>query len=133
MKFKKSQTQLPTTRTDYPFGSYVKTEKGYFYIKDNAKRYRIISERCLNSWSPHRVIETTESAVQHLRIAARLKFRNGSLIWNISDGRIYLVENGLRRHIVSPDALTRIGAVAKDVVCVSIEEINLHEQGKDLA
>lgn len=62
-----------------------------------------------------------------------MKFRNGSLIWNIADGTIYLIESGKRRAIISPDALTRIGAVYDDAVPVSLAEIQLHESGEELA
>lgn len=124
--------QKPTTRTEYPAGTFIKTEKGYFYVVNKTKRYRITSLRVLASWSPQRVAESTEAAVAHLRVASKMKFRNGSLIHSLSDGRIYLIEEGLRRHVTSPDALTRIGAVQSEAVTVSRDEINLHQPGEDL-
>lgn len=123
---------LPTTPTTYPNGTFLETEKGYWYIFDQTKRYRILTKRVLDSWSPHRVVETTEAAVRGYKKGYKLKFRNGSLIWNLSDGKIYLIENQKRRHVVSPDVLTRIGATMKDVVVVSLDEINLHDQGEVL-
>jgi hypothetical protein len=62
-----------------------------------------------------------------------MKFRNGSLIWNIADGTIYLIESGKRRRIISPDALLRIGAVYDDAVPVSLDEVKLHEIGEELS
>jgi hypothetical protein len=38
----------------------------------------------------------------------------------------------MRRAIISPDALIRIGAVYDDAVPVSLDEIKLHEIGEDL-
>lgn len=118
---------------EYPSGLFVKTEKGYFYIVSPSKRYRLISRRVLDSWNPQRVIETTEASVSKYRISAKMKFRNGSLIHNLADGKIYLVSEGKRRHITSPDVLERIGATRKDVVSVSLEEIKLHEEGESLS
>lgn len=131
--FTKSPTFLATTPTNYPIGSFIETENGYFYIVNSTKRYRISTHRCLVSWRPHRVIKTTEAAVGKYRIASKMKFRNGSLIWNISNGTLYLIESGKRRAIISPDALTRIGAVYDDAVPVSLDEIKLHEVGEDLS
>jgi hypothetical protein len=111
---------------------FLHTEKGYFFIHGDGKRMRIISDRVLASWSPQRIIHTTEAAVSKYRITSKIRFRNGSLIWNISDGKMYLIENGTRRHITSPDVLTRIGATTKDVVAVSLDEINLHPEGESL-
>lgn len=128
----KKHQSPPTNPTVYPIGSFLKTEKGYFYIASPNKRYRMISQRLLDSWSPHRVIETSEAAVATYRIVAKMKFRNGSLLHNIGDGKIYLISEGLRRHVTNPDALTLIGAVRKDIVSVSLDEIHLHEIGEEL-
>src|SRR5687768_952960 len=104
---KKTQKQLPSNPVEYPIGSFVESELGYFYILSPVKRLRIISTRLLNSWNPQRIILTSEKALANYRIASKLKYRNGSLIHNIADGKIYLIEEGKRRHITSPDALER--------------------------
>jgi hypothetical protein len=130
--------QTPTEPVDYPAGTFLKTQKGYFYIVNSSKRYRITSARVLESWRPHRVVATSEAAVANYRIAAKMKFRNGSLIWNLSDGKLYLIENGKRRWVKSPDAFERIGVafdrnqMPKEAQVVSADEITLHEMGEDL-
>lgn len=123
---------LPTEPVEYPVGSFVKTEKGYFYILSTNKRLKIISGRVLDSWNPPRIVETSEAAVQRYRVSAKLKFRNGSLIHNLADGRLYLIVEGKRCQVVSPDALTRIGAKWGEATTVGIAEINLHEEGEPL-
>jgi hypothetical protein len=85
------------------------------------------------SWRPHRIVESSEAAVSKYRIAAKMKFRNGSLIHNLADGKIYLIVDGQRRQIVSPDALAKIGATTGEAVTVSKDEINLHELGEEIA
>ena len=133
---RKQSQDAPRSPVKYPNQTFVKTEKGYFYIVNDAKRYRITSSRVLASWRPHRVVETTEAAVSRYRIAAKMKFRNGSLIWNLDDGKIYLIEDGTRRHVVSPDVFIRLGLdpskTMKEVMWVSKDEISLHELGKEL-
>ena len=130
--FRRKTKSLPDWPVEYPAGTFVSTPRGYFYIVSPSKRYRILSERVLNSWSPQRVVETTEAAVSKYRITAKMKFRNGSLIHNIANGRIYLIESGERRHVTSPDVLERIGATGKDVVTVSVDELLLHEEGEEI-
>jgi hypothetical protein len=136
LRRRKSQFPPPTKKTDYPTGTFVETEKGFFYIVNKAKRYRLISRRVLDSWSPQRVVKTTEAAVAHYRVAAKMKFRNGSLIWNISDGKVYLIEEGKRRWVVSPEVYYRLGLNPslrmKDIIWVSMDEVNLHQLGEDL-
>ncbi|HUC20202.1 MAG TPA: hypothetical protein VMR98_01765, partial [Candidatus Polarisedimenticolaceae bacterium] len=94
---RKTPAPTPTSPTEYAAGTFVATEKGYFYIVGPGKRYRLVSARVLHSWSPQRVVQSTEAAVSKYKIAAKMKFRNGSLIWNLSDAKIYLIENGKRR------------------------------------
>lgn len=128
----KRQSPTLSEPVEYPLGSFLRTEKGYFYIVAPGKRYSITSKRCLSSWSPHRVIDSSEAALSKYRVAAKLKFRNGSLIHGFADGKMYLIESGKRRHIQSPDAFERIAGRIQDVVAVSLNEINLHPEGEPL-
>lgn len=134
--FRRFKSPLPKTPTNYPSGTFIETEKGYFYISSPSKRLRLTTKRVLDSWSPHRVVKTTEAAVRHYRTTAKMRFRNGSLIHNLADGKIYLIEGGLRRHIISPEAFVRIGVdpdnLRKYVISVSLDEINIHPQGDEL-
>lgn len=123
---------LPSEPVVYPAGTFVETEKGFFYIHSGDKRYRLITKRVLDSWNPHRVVKTTEAAVSKYRIAARMRFRNGSLIHNLADGKIYLIEDSKRRHVTSPDALERIGARYDEAITVSDKELKLHSEGAPL-
>jgi hypothetical protein len=79
-------------------------------------------------------VHTTEAALAKYRVSTKLKFRNGSLIHSTSDGKIYLIEGGLRRHVQSPDVFERIGAVGDrtDTVSVSLNELNIHPEGEPL-
>lgn len=126
-----TRSSLPTTPIVYPHGTAVKTERGYFLIR-SGKRYHLPTDRIVLSWSFPRIVETSEAAVAAYKVVAKLGFRDGSLIHNISDGRIYLVSNNERRTIKSPDALTRIGASRSQPTLVSEYEAQLQRLGEDL-
>lgn len=138
MLWKKKQPALPepepitlrTEKTDYPYGTCVKTEAGYFLIRDKV-RFRIGSERILWSWK-FNIVETTEAAVRHFVIAGKLGFRDGTLINNLADGKMYLVSKNKKRHITSPDAFDKYGLSTSDMVYVSDAEAKLHEDGDEL-
>lgn len=121
---------LRTEKTDYPYGMCVETERGFFLIRDKV-RFRISSDRILWSWR-FDPVETTESAVKHFAIAGKLGFRDGTLINNLADGKMYLVSKNKKRHITSPDAFDKYGLHLSDMLTVSAEEANLHEDGDDL-
>ena len=91
--FKNTKTTLAislvTQTTNFPSGLAVKTDKGTYWIKDG-KRYKLISDRAADSWF-FNTIEATESAVTHMKLVGKLGFRDGALIKNIADGKMYLI------------------------------------------
>lgn len=132
--FRKSR--LPTTPlSDYPQGTFLKTEKGYFYVVSATRRFRFTTTRVLESWSPQRIVDTYEDhpAVKKLKVASKMKFRNGSLLYCQADGKMYLVSDNKVRHITSPDILTGLSMSRQSAVWVSDAEIKLHEEGEPLS
>lgn len=130
---KKTQRALPSERTEYPKGIAVTTEAGRFYLHPDGKRYAIASNEIFNSWSFPLVVETTETAVEHVPVAlTKLGFRDGTLIYNIKDARIYLIVQGKRRPVVSPSALDTLGLTKDDAIVVSNYDISLMKLGDDL-
>ena len=132
---KKAQNSQPLS--EYPPGTFVQTEKGYFYIVPGNeivefKRFRFTTNRVLDSWSPQRIVKTTEENLSKYRVVAKMKFRPGSLLWCQADAKMYLVSDNKVRHITSPDILSGLGMSHKDAVWVSEDEINLHEKGAPL-
>ena len=128
--FKNTQTALITSPTNFPSGIAVKTDKATYWIKDG-KRFKLISERAEKSWM-FTTVNATEQSMSAIKIAGRLGFRDGTLIKNISDGKLYLISQNKRRHITSPDVFERYGLDRSAIIEVSEAEINMHEQGEDL-
>jgi len=128
---KKKQPQKTITNpTLFPSGLAVKTEKATYWIKDN-KRYKLISDRAEKSWAFPTVL-ATENAVVQIKLIGKLGFRDGSLIKNIADGKIYLISQNKRRHIVDPDVFDKYGLNRSNIIEVSESEINMHELGENL-
>jgi hypothetical protein len=91
----------------------------------------LISKRAEASWS-FTTVNATEQSLSLIKQAGKLGFRDGTLIKNIADGKMYLISQNKRRHIVSPDSFTKYGLDRSKVVEVSESEINLHELGDNL-
>lgn len=131
----RATSHWPTTPlSEYPKGTFLKTEKGYFYVLGPTKRFRFTTTRALQSWSPQRIVTASEedAAVKKMRVAAKMKFRDGSLLYSQASGKMYLVSDSRTRHILSPDILTGLNMRRQDAVWVSEDEINLHEEGVPL-
>lgn len=123
-------TLIISSPTNFPSGIAVKTDKDTYWIKDG-KRYRLISDRAAKSWS-FTTVNATESALSGFKLVGKLGFRDGSLIKNIADGKMYLVSQNKLRHIVSPDSFTIYGLDRSMVVEVSETEISAHDLGEKL-
>ena len=129
--FKNTKTTLTILQpTNFPSGIAVKTDKGTYWIKDG-KRYRLISNRAAQSWCFTTVL-ATEAALTGIKLAGKLGFRDGSLIKNLADGKMYLVSQNKLRHIVDPDLFDQYGLDRSKVIEVSDKEISAHDLGENL-
>lgn len=121
------QTSSVLNGKAYPIsGMFYSTEKGHFYVRSN-KRYKVFSDRCFESWSAE-AINTSFSNVSHIPYAGILGFRDGTIIHNLADGKIYIVSDNKRLHIKTPNAFPQ-GWIESKKVTVGENEINLHKEG----
>ena len=116
--------------TNFPSGIAVKTDRDTYWIKDG-KRYKLISDRAAQSWFFTTVL-ATEAALSGIKLAGKLGFRDGSLIKNLADGRMYLVSQNKLRHIVDPDSFTKYGLDRSKIIEVSEKEIQAHDLGENI-
>ena len=110
-----------------PSGLIANTEKGYFYIK-GGKKFKFVSERAMLSWSLP-IVKTNDKVLNKLILAGTLGFRDGTLVKDISDGKIYLISDSKRRHILNPDVLEWMNT---DIVKAGQKEILVHEEGEPI-
>lgn len=127
---RKSKIKTVTSPTVFPSGLAVKTDKGIYWVKDS-KRYKLISDRAAKSWS-FTTINATEEAISVMKLVGKLGFRDGTLIKNIADGKIYLISQNKKKHIVDPDSFSRYGLDRKLIIEVSEAEANMHVTGDNL-
>ena len=131
MKFFKNVVPiLVTSPTSFPSGIAVKTSSGTYWIKDN-KRFKLVSDRAEQSWSFTTVL-AEDSALSNIKVVGKLGFRDGTLIKNIADSKIYLISNNKRRQVVDPDSFAKYGLDRNKLIEVSDLESNMHDIGDPL-
>jgi hypothetical protein len=129
--FKNTKSTLIISQpTNFPSGIAVQTDKATYWIKDG-KRYRLISDRAAKSWC-FTTVKATEAALSGIKLAGKLGFRDGSLIKNIADGKMYLVSQNKLRHIVDPDIFIKYGLDRSNLIEVSEAEVKAHDLGEIL-
>jgi hypothetical protein len=119
------------TNPTVPGGLIARTEKGDFLVK-GAKRFKFVSNRARDSWSL-RIVQTNEFAMQSIKIAGVIGFRDGTLIRDISSHKIYLISEYKKRHVVSPDIIRNLGFRIDDIILVSGREVSVHQDGDILS
>lgn len=118
-------------RNDYPHGSCLKTESGYFFVNGHTIK-PIPNRRVFKSWAFPLVISTSNIMIKDFVKASPLGYRDGTLIRDISDNRVYLISQQKRRLISDPDALLMIGRKMSNSIWVSHKDTLLHKKGEDL-
>lgn len=128
--FKNIKTALITSPTNFPSGLAIKTDNATYWIKDG-KKYRLVSDRAATSWSFPTVM-ASEGSLVNIKTAGKLGFRDGTLIKNIADGKIYLISQNKRRHVMSPDVFNIYGLDRSAIIEVSELEASMHDLGESL-
>ena len=120
----------PLVPTAYPSGVAVSDGINTYFIK-NGKKYRVISDRALESWGFSVWYGSPESLSKTV-LGGILGFRDGTVIKDISNGKIYLVVNSKKQHITSPDVFTKFGIDIESILLVSHKEAELHKDGEPI-
>lgn len=128
---RQSKPERIVVPVDYPSGSAVDTEAGVYFIKGST-RFKLYSQRAAESWR-FTLLPGSLASVSGFTYGGYLGFRDGSLIKNIANGKIYLVAATKRRHIQSPDVFGRYGLDRRTMIEVSETEANLHQEGEPLS
>lgn len=133
-----TKTPRPDSPVGYPSGLFIETESGYYYINSSNSRLRCVTKAVVDSWAPPRIVRSSEAACLNFPIKGKLLFRNGSLLHDVSSGKVYFISEGKRRQLVTPTAWETVGGIdphGRSVrpIRVSSDEINLHKDGEPLA
>lgn len=124
--------EIPETPTKYPAGVLLLTETGKWYLMGKQGKFLIPNERVLASWDFYNIVYTSDIALSKTPTLRKLGFRNGTLIKNIADAKLYLISEDKRRQILNPDVLNLLFLNEEDAILVSQDEINLHQEGEPL-
>jgi len=125
--FQKKQIKQIKDAPFVPSGLIGLNAGSFYYVKGN-KRFKFISERAMKSWYLP-VLKIDAAFLNKLASGGTLGFRDGSLVKDISDGKIYLISDSKRRHVVDPDVLQWIDT---EIIDAGQKEILVHQEGEPI-
>lgn len=127
---RRKKPKLVLQKLDWPEGSVLTDLDTYYFIK-NGRRIPFVSERAFDTWSLV-AVAVPEQAMSHIpKQKLPLGFRDGTLIHNIADGKLYLVAGNKLRWITSPDVFDKYGIDYNSKLMVSNDEC-IQTQGEPL-
>lgn len=131
--WKKKTPEIPVANypVEYPDGVAVFDGINTYFIK-NGKKYKIMSQRAAESWN-FNVWHGSDRSLSKTPMAGIIGFRDGTVIKDISDGKIYLVSSNRKRHITTPDFFAKYGVDRSKVIEVSRKEVDFYKDGEPIA
>lgn len=123
-------SEPPLQPLQYPSGITVQVDEDFYYVKGD-KLYKFVSRRAAESWGTP-VAQARLANIAHYAQAGLMGFRDGTLIQDVSDGKIYLISGSKRRLVTDPDVVDWYGLNLSDAVLVSVKEASAHSDGDDI-
>jgi hypothetical protein len=118
----------------YPFGTLLQDMKSgiIYYVKDEFKS-PIISKEILSINFPYdKIIKVNSEKLEKFILSEPVKLKDGTLIKSMKEPTVYLISQGKRRPIASPEVFVALGYRWENVITVSDEVLNLHELGEKI-
>lgn len=124
-----------TANTKHPQGSLLqsKASGGIFHVI-NGKKHPIMSRELLkiNFTSPN-IVPVSDLDLEDYPTAEHLKFPDGTVVAADGSPDVFVIENGLRRHIKNETTFLAYGWTWSQIVWTNERSVLIHELGKDLS
>jgi hypothetical protein len=115
----------------YPTGILLQSrESGGITYVENGVRHAIWSREILNNRFKYRTWKiVSQSEIERYKIGDPVKFKDGEIITSPKADGVYLISNGQRRPIPSPEVLRQLGLKWENLIRTSDKALKLHPLG----
>lgn len=115
----------------YPNGTVLQIGKTLYLVQDGKKRPFASTGAFLSNFSTKDIISTTTVVGEQYKDGTPIFFPNYSLL-KTPQGGVYLIVDGKKRPIKSPQAFRALGFHQEEVISASWKEINAYPDGAEL-
>lgn len=117
----------------YPNGTLLQDENNndVWLLQDNKLRLFLSKAALLSDFDVRKIVTVSTGDLDTYEIGVPIKFSNYSLL-RAPSGTVYLIVDGYRRGISSPEALRRLGYNPEEIINVEWSEVNNYPEGRAL-
>ncbi len=121
-----------TTTSIYPTGALLQDKKtgGVYWVADGIKSPLWDSVLLKTKFKNRRIIKVASTELAAYTTGAPVTLTNGELVRTPASPAVFVIENGLKRPILSADTFQKLGYKWTNVITVSQKLLDLHPDGE---
>jgi hypothetical protein len=121
-----------TTTSTYPTGSLLqdKATGGVFWVEEGIKHPLLDASLLRTKFKNKRIIRTTAKELSGYTTGDPIRLSDGDIVRTAAHPAVYIIENGLKRPVLSADAFIKLGYKWSNIFVVSDRLMNLHADGE---
>ena len=123
-----------TSASAYPTGALLQARDSSltYYVKNGVKHEILSDGLFASNFNNEPPVVIDDDALQDYFDGDPVTFKDGSLVANIGDSRVYLISNGERRYIPDEQTFTQLGFSFDDVAWIGDTLFDLHPEAEAL-
>lgn len=124
-----------TANTKFPQGSLLQSkETGGVFFVINGKKHPIMSREILKvNFTEPNIVQVSNKDLESYETEDHLKFPDGTLVATTGSPDVFVIENGLRRHITDETTFLTYGWQWNQLVWTNERSVLIHQLGEPLS
>lgn len=121
-----------TQATEFPQGVLMKAKgsSGVWYVEDG-KRHALVDAVFISLYfRGRRILNVSKNELDKYEEGEKYALHDGELVKSADDPSVYVIENGLRRPILSGEVFEKVGWKWKNIVTVPDRVLSIHQLGE---
>lgn len=127
-----SEGAVITTASRYPTGALLQDKKtgGVYWVNDGIKQPLLDASLLKTKFKNKSIIKTTAAELANYQTGDPIRLTDGDIVRSASHPAVYIIENGLKRPVVSADAFLKLGYKWSNIFIVSDRLLSLQPDGE---
>lgn len=127
-----SEGAVITPTSTYPTGALLQDKKtgGVYWVNEGVKQPLLDASLLKTKFKNKRIIKTSAAELATYQTGDPIRLSEGDIVRSASNPAVYIIENGLKRAVVSADAFIKLGYKWSNIFIASDRLLNLHADGE---